>query len=356
MNSRRLSLWFIAAVTRESPGGVLRNTQALAMGLGDAGHTVDLFLANTGENVFAFGIRIWMRFLRGPRPDIIIARSFDGFFCSLYIRLLRLPTRVILHNHGWEERSYSIERSIRAHNHLPPRTSPRALAVRFPLVRLSLAMSNACICGTAGEIRWARTTYRFRGHVLYIPNGVNASSPTLHTDPASLRFLTVGPHTWKKNLYHAVDIVRNLHTMGLSAHLTLVGCGTCGLSDSAFGEGLAQGWLTIVPSTAFESMTHFYTSNPFLIAPSIYEGGHPLTILEAMSHGCIVFASAISSHKEIIRNGINGYFLHGQAQEDATLIADKRSTFDVRTKAAQTAQRHRWSRQAQRLEKALRTV
>ena len=44
----------------------------------------------------------------------------------------------------------------------------------------------------------------------------------------------------------------------------------------------------------------------YFILPSYYEG-NPKALLEAMSAGCIVFASNIKNHSEIITHGINGY-------------------------------------------------
>lgn len=44
----------------------------------------------------------------------------------------------------------------------------------------------------------------------------------------------------------------------------------------------------------------------YFITPSLYEG-NPKTVLEALSRGCVVFASNIKNHKEIIDHGKNGF-------------------------------------------------
>ena len=44
----------------------------------------------------------------------------------------------------------------------------------------------------------------------------------------------------------------------------------------------------------------------YFILPSYFEG-NPKALLEAMSAGCIVFASKISNHEEIIEDGVNGF-------------------------------------------------
>ena len=44
----------------------------------------------------------------------------------------------------------------------------------------------------------------------------------------------------------------------------------------------------------------------FYITTSLYEG-NPKTVLEAMSRGCVVFASKIPNHEELITHLENGY-------------------------------------------------
>jgi hypothetical protein len=67
-----------------------------------------------------------------------MARSFDGVLCALACRVLYLSTRMILHNHGWEEYVYDVERRLPANLGAVPRTTWKAKLVRFPLLRLML--------------------------------------------------------------------------------------------------------------------------------------------------------------------------------------------------------------------------
>ena len=46
----------------------------------------------------------------------------------------------------------------------------------------------------------------------------------------------------------------------------------------------------------------------FYISTAIYEG-NPKSVLEALASGCVVIASDIDNHKEIIQNGINGFIV-----------------------------------------------
>lgn len=54
-----------------------------------------------------------------------------------------------------------------------------------------------------------------------------------------------------------------------------------------------------------ERLQNLYSEYKFFMSSSIFEG-NPKTILEAMANGCVVFASNIENHKEIINNMENG--------------------------------------------------
>ena len=47
----------------------------------------------------------------------------------------------------------------------------------------------------------------------------------------------------------------------------------------------------------------------YFISSSLFEG-HPKTVIEAMSSGCIVFLSNIQNHSELITNGKDGFIFN----------------------------------------------
>jgi glycosyltransferase involved in cell wall biosynthesis len=77
-----------------------------------------------------------------------------------------------------------------------------------------------------------------------------------------------------------------------------------------------------------------------------------------MSHGCVVFASAIPSTMEIIRNEVNGMLIGG-VEPELDGLAVQRALYQkeligrLRRNARSTAGRNRWDRQVSRLEKTL---
>jgi glycosyltransferase involved in cell wall biosynthesis len=60
-----------------------------------------------------------------------------------------------------------------------------------------------------------------------------------------------------------------------------------------------------------------YRKYDYFLSTSFYEG-NPKTVLEALSNECVVFATNIPNHSEIINDGVNGYLF-----DDITELIEK---------------------------------
>jgi glycosyltransferase involved in cell wall biosynthesis len=342
-------IWIAACVDPSIPGGVVRSCTTIAHLLRQRGHRVrELYAPRGPRNYLLFSLWVMGRLLFAcNRPHWIIARSTDGACAAALARILRLKTRCALHNHGWELQVYALEKKLpRAliTNH----STWRAWATRFWLLRAGLLFSDCCLCGTVDQMRWVRDHERSAGLAL-IPNG--APHPIEHDagahDQRECHFLAVGNSTWKKRITYAVDLVNATRQHVSGARLTLLGARIDNAPD----------WLHTPGVVGPDAIMTWYARCGFLLMPSRYEGGHPFTILEAMAAGCIVFASNIPAHRELIRPGINGFLFDGvDIERDAAQIASgvtAGSREHIRRAARQTARRHRWERQIDRLERAL---
>jgi glycosyltransferase involved in cell wall biosynthesis len=139
--------------------------------------------------------------------------------------------------------------------------------------------------------------------------------------------------------------------------LTLVGTNVSSPDIPPIPPAIAHAVVN-VPQVSLERMEDWYRQCPYMITSTRYEGGHALTILEAMSFGCVVFASAIPAAREIIRHRHNGILLKGgRVDDDAEVIRDvvaDRSLVDALGRHGfGTAQRNRWERQGERLMRVL---
>jgi Glycosyltransferase len=359
-----MNIWFAANIPEDSCGGVSRSMRELSEGLEKHGHHTTIMYGNKGIfgcNYLVFALKLCLRMVAhtGNRPQWIIARSTDGVLCAVAVKILGLTTKVVLHNHGWEEYVYETEKKLpRALISSP--TSWKARAIRFPLLRAGLFFCTFCLSGTIFETRWLAQRYPLcRKKMRYLPNGVcTRQAPYwLKDHKVPLHILAVGGHTWKKNIGHSIAVFNKIAERKPEARFFLVGAGF----DKGALRGLRQeikDKIVVVPEEKPGLMSRWYMECPFIISSSRFEGGHSLVILEALSYGCVVFASDLPSTKEIITHARNGILISGvSAGDDAKVIIDVLAKKDlmlrIRQNACRTALRNRWDRQVDRLEDIL---
>jgi glycosyltransferase involved in cell wall biosynthesis len=357
-----MNIWFAADIPNSESGGIACSMRELSAGLEQLGHSTTVITRETltCDNYLTFALKLGIRLLfKGfNRPGWIIARSTDAVFCAFFIKLLNLKTQIIVHSHGWEEIVYDIERI------LPPGvvsnpTTWKARFFRFPLLRLMLRLCTYCISGTEYENRIIGERYpRIKNKLVYLPNGVKTQTGIYwKQETYPLRIISVGNATWKKNLIHTVRIFIHIKKKCPDAELVCVGTG---LDDKSFIKycGKKVEGITNISVVNYDTMKDVYSSCPFMIVSSRYEGGHSFAILEAMSYGIVIFASAIRSNMEIVNNNFNGYLITGVNIEVDTehiiakLTADPASD-TIRQGAVKTAQFYSWNKQVKKLENML---
>lgn len=358
-----MKIWLAASVAQSSCGGVSRSMMQFCRNLRNAGLQVEvIFASKKTDNYLRFALSLALRFLRnlGDPPEWIIARSSDSVFCAALIRMFSLKTRIALHNHGWEEKVYQIEKR------LPKRiiTNPsgwKARLVRFPLLKANLFLSDICICGTIEEARWIAARYKSSiGKMRIIPNGIDVSQKPYwpQQENVPLNLLSIGGFTWKKNLEYSLQIFRKILSERSDARIILAGTGKI-TEEKRQLLNFPEDSLTVIEKESPENMVRWYETCPFLISSSRYEGGRAFGILEAMARGCVVFGTAIPSTKEIIRDNQNGVMLKGTDPESdcsaiVKLYQDIEQVKRIGNAAWKYAKRNRIERQVKRLIRVLR--
>ena len=360
-----MRIWFAAAQTKDTFGGVYRSVTALAEALARQGHQVStLWSRREGKRVqLFFSLYLFARLvcLFWRRPDWIIARSSDGLLCALAARFRLVNVRVALHSHGWEEKVFEVERRLPRAAVLHP-TTWRARLIRFRLLRATLENADRCICGTIEEARFIAARYpRQAGKIKVVPNGVDRSSPRPFWPmqeewPPS--FLIVGGFTWKKNVDYGIELFKKVLGTIPDARLFCVGAGPLRPATQSLVESAGDA-VFIVERELPHKMFLWYETCPFLIAASRYEGGRSLAILEAQNRGMVAFATAIPSTREFIRDGKTGILLDGcDAGADGARIlkicADLELCKSIGAAAWKSASRQAWERQGRRLARVLR--
>jgi glycosyltransferase involved in cell wall biosynthesis len=357
-----MTVWFAAAISRNAFGGVGRTMRELSAGLSRLGYSAVVIHEperGFGANYLAFALMLGMRLACcRTKPDAIIARSTDGLFCALICRAFGLKTKVFLHNHGWEEKVFAVERRL-SHSVVTSPTTWKARLVRFPLLRLTLRLCSGCLNGALGEARWLKRRYpRYAAKQRYLPNGVRPQSGRADRPDFAPTFLVVGGSTWKKDVVYALKLFVSVRRRVPDARLFWVGAGTPGPAEASALRDAGDSVTTVQP-VPFDQVAQWYLDCSCLLSTSRYEGGHSLAILEAMNAGMVVFASAIDSTTEIIRDGSNGHLLTGSdvamdAAKIAQALGDRVRLAAVGEAARRTALRNRWERQVARLDRILR--
>lgn len=350
-----MRILFAASIPPRSVGGVGRSVSRLAEGMERRGHSVWVCDNSRGSSYLVFAVTVLLDALR-RHADWVVARSTDGVLCAVWARVFG-GMRVALHNHGWEEAVYEVERRL-PHSIVTSPTTWKARMVRFPLLRFCLRTCNLCVCGAVSEARWLSENRGVVGRRLaVVPNGVDVRKEPFWDgrSPRPLLFLCVGAFTWKKNVEHALSVFAQILAVEPSARLFLVGSGTKELPPAAADVG---GAVTCVPVEAPDAMDRWYRTCPFLFAVSRYEGGRSFAVLEAMSHGAVAFVSPIPSMLELVSDGRTGTVLSGlDPGRDAARVLDVVHNEDLVCAmgrcAFRLAVRHRWDRQVRRLEEAL---
>lgn len=349
-----MRILFAASILPGDAGGINRSMVELAAGMRRRGHVAMVVYdsyAGSRAAYLHFPLRLLLRALRWG-PDWVIARSTDGILCAAWSRVLG-GMRVALHNHGWEESVYEVESRLPRAVITAP-TTWKARAVRFPLLRLTLRLSDLCICGAIAEARCiGRKHPRARGGIALVPNGTSPTdAPLWLTGNVPPHFLCIGGPTWKKNIDYALAVFSRIRRDLPGARLFLVGAG-----ESSVAEGLRDG-VTAVGPEGLDGMERWYRSCPCLLAVSRYEGGRSLAVLEAMAHGLVVFVSPIPSTLEIVRDRLSGIVLPCidpavDASTVVRVVSDPAKAAGIRRAAWRCSVRHRWDRQVLRLEDAL---
>ncbi|MCU0609350.1 MAG: glycosyltransferase family 4 protein [Chitinispirillaceae bacterium] len=359
-----MRIWFAAAQRSNNFGGVYRSVSSLAAQLSRRGHKVTIIWSDHEgkKEQFYFAVRLFIRLLFSlfHRPHWIIARSSDGLLCAIARRLgITAGTRVALHSHGWEEKVYEVERRI-PRTLISHPTTWKARLLRFPLLRRTLRDSDLCICGTIEEARFIGNRYpQHAPKIVVVGNGVDHTPAPFWPGQSELphSFLLVAGFTWKKNVEYALALFSCVLAAIPDARLFCVGTGTVPRSARKAIDSLGDA-VFIVEREQPRKMSRWYETCPFLLSASRYEGGRSLAILEAQNLGMVVFATAIPSSREFIRDSKTGILISGcdelrDSERIIETVTDSGRCRSIGTAAWKSAGRMSWERQGGRLEKLL---
>lgn len=144
------------------------------------------------------------------------------------------------------------------------------------------------------------------------------------------RILTVGRLEHQKNLSFLINSLNNSNYI-----LDIVGSGSEEekLKILAKKNNVNANFLGTIEN---QELQEIYKKYKFYVSSSLFEG-NPKSVLEAMSHGCVVFISNIENHSELIENGKNGFLFNFDSfelQKKLNELSDNDETINIISKNA----------------------
>ena len=172
------------------------------------------------------------------------------------------------------------------------------------LTTLSLKFSEIYTVTSKADLSFLSSNFSFNVNKIVVrPNWVDIKE-TKKRPISKNKILSVGRLVEQKNFSLLIKEMKNLSKETV---LDIVGTGPLEteLRDLSIQEGVAVNFLGLLDH---EDLKNLYNNYTFYVSTASFEG-NPKTVLEAMASGCVVFASDIESHRELIIDNFNGLLI-----------------------------------------------
>ena len=172
----------------------------------------------------------------------------------------------------------------------------------FLLTQIALAFSNLYTVSNKTELNFLKKRFLFSKNILHRPNWIADSGVVDISKRAKYDIISVGRLEKQKNYEELINLFEDSEF-----EINIVGSGTKkhSLIKLAQQKNVKVNFLGRLEN---EDLQKVYDNYLFFVTTSKFEG-NPKSVLEAMSRGCIVIASNIENHSELITNEQNGYLI-----------------------------------------------
>lgn len=200
------------------------------------------------------------------------------------------------------------------------------------LTALSLRYSDIYSVASNSDYKFLKNNFNLKNKKVQIRSNWVDSRGTTSSMREKNRILSVGRLEDQKN-YSL--LFKELANTSETLTIDIVGTGAkkTELEDLAKEQNVN---VNFIGSLENEELLSFYGKYYFFISTSKFEG-NPKTILEAMASGCVVIASDIPNHKELIDHRVNGILFDLNNPDLVNLIKEisknQKLIDDISTKA-----------------------
>jgi len=194
------------------------------------------------------------------------------------------------------------------------------------LTHLSLKFSDLYTVSSKSDYDFIQNEFINKNkNVAILSNWIEIYQPK-HINERENKFITVGRLEYQKNIQFLIsEFIENNYI------LEIYGSGS---QEKELRKqiGNMNERINIFPTISNYELMQKLCHTRYFVLGSHFEG-NPKVLLEAMSAGCIVFASNISNHREIIEHGKNGFLFDLNQNALNNLIKSKEAILKDKTKA-----------------------
>tara|TARA_B100000900_G_scaffold229336_2_gene194743 strand:+ start:1077 stop:2210 length:1134 start_codon:yes stop_codon:yes gene_type:complete len=179
------------------------------------------------------------------------------------------------------------------------------LKQKFYKLLTSITLKNSDIYSVTSQcdFKFLKENFKTKNIKINIrPNWVDNCSTKKFSSRYKNKILTVGRMTEQKNYFY---LLNEMKYISKNFELDIVGEGPLNqrLQDYSKENNLKVNFLGTINN---ENLLDLYQRYVFFVTASSFEG-NPKTVLEAASSSCILLASDIPNHRELIKSGENGF-------------------------------------------------
>jgi len=243
--------------------------------------------------------------------DVIKQNQLNGSWISIILKyILKKPLFI---RTGYDMYEFSIKED----KNLLIKTLYRLLTI------LSIKFSDLYTISSKSDLKFLESKFNIsKANIKVRPNWVNNINYKKLTTREQHRILFVGRLEKQKNIDFIVKSFSNT-----DYQIDIVGDGSLKKSIEKLSESVNTK-LNFLGQIENEKLIEIYTKYKFYITSSLFEG-NPKSTLEALSAGCIVFASDIPNHREIIKNEFNGFIFSLNTTDFVNIFNSAINTYDL---------------------------
>ena len=239
--------------------------------------------------------------------DIIKANQLSGSWVGIILKFILKKPLIV--RTGYDAYLFSVHES-----------KPKLKQQLFKLLTyIALKSSNLYSVTSNSDKKFIIENYKFNNSKLILrPNWIDTSYKFTEAGFKNRKnkLISVGRLELQKNYMFLLDSLK-----GTDIEIDIIGSGTLknNLIKYAKQNNIKLNIFENVPNSELLNILKNYK---FFILPSIYEG-NPKSLLEAISVGCLVFASNIENNSEIIEDSYSGFLFDFEKEYLQQLLIDK---------------------------------